>query len=157
MDLQDKNSLPLSEVDNLQSLGSKTEFPLEYDPSVLESFQNLNPDQTYRVKLVCPEFTALCPKTGQPDFGEITITYDPDEKLVESKSLKLYLGGFRNTGVFHEDVINRIAKDLIQLLEPKQMLVEGRFASRGGISINPAVSYVKPTKAPDIVVSKRIP
>lgn len=92
---------------------------MDYNPSVLEAFQNKHPENDYFVKFNCPEFTSLCPITGQPDFATITISYVPDERLVESKSLKLYLFSFRNHGDFHEDVINIIMKDLVSLLEPK--------------------------------------
>ena len=91
----------------------------------------------------CPEFTSLCPKTGQPDFASITINYIPDGFLVESKSLKLYLFSFRNHGDFHEDCVNIIMKDLVRLLEPKYLEVEGIFTPRGGISIYPFANYGK--------------
>lgn len=89
------------------------------------------------VELDCPEFTAVCPKTGQPDFGHIRIKYAPQDKLIESKALKLYLFAFRNTGHFHETVIQRIAEDLFTALEPKWIEVAGEFMPRGGIRINP--------------------
>ena len=108
----------MREKENLTLLGNQqTEYRMDYDPSVLEAFQNKHPENDYFVKFNCPEFTSLCPITGQPDFATITISYVPDERLVESKSLKLYLFSFRNHGDFHEDVINIIMKDLIQLLE----------------------------------------
>jgi 7-cyano-7-deazaguanine reductase len=110
----------------------------KYDPDILESFENRFPDQDYIVELQCPEFTSLCPMTGQPDFGRITIIYEPDKRLVESKSLKIYLFSYRNFGEFHEDCVNRIARDLKRLLEPRWLVVKGRFNPRGGISINPA-------------------
>lgn len=126
------------DVSALKSLGqSKTDYPTSYDPSVLESFDNHFPGQNYTVNLKCPEFTSMCPKTGQPDFANITIDYIPDQKLVESKSLKLYLFSFRNFGEFHEDCVNRIARDLNALLKPKWLRVHGDFMPRGGISINP--------------------
>ena len=96
------------------------------------------------MKFNCPEFTSLCPITGQPDFANIVISYVPDGKLVESKSLKLYLFSYRNHGDFHEDVVNKIMKDLIALLEPKYIEVWGRFLPRGGLSIDPYCNYGKP-------------
>ena len=110
----------MREKENLTKLGSSgTKYPTEYDPGVLESFSNKHPDNDYFVKFNCPEFTSLCPITGQPDFATVYISYVPDGKLVESKSLKLYLFSFRQHGDFHEDVVNVIMKDLIRLLEPK--------------------------------------
>ncbi len=127
------------------SLGDKeTSYPSEYDKSLLDTFENQHPDVDYFVKFNCPEFTSLCPKTGQPDFATIYISYIPDVKMVESKSLKLYLVSFRNQGEFHEDCINNIAKDLIKLLEPRYIEVWGKFTPRGGISIDPYVNYGKP-------------
>ena len=132
----------MREKENLTKLGSKqTEYKMTYDPSVLESFSNQHPEYDYFVKFNCPEFTSLCPITGQPDFATITISYVPDEKLVESKSLKLYLFSFRNHGDFHEDVVNKIMKDLISLMEPKYIEVWGKFLPRGGISIDPYCNY----------------
>jgi len=96
------------------------------------------------VKFNCPEFTSLCPITGQPDFATIYLSYIPDQKLVESKSLKLYLFSFRNHGAFHEDCMNIIMKDLITLMEPKYIEVWGKFLPRGGLSIDPYCNYGKP-------------
>ncbi len=124
----------------LRSLGSKVEAPKDYDPSALEAFYNRHPERDYWVTFTAPEFTTLCPKTGQPDFATLTIRYVPDRKLVESKSLKLYLFGFRNHGDFHEDVVNVIYDDLAKLLKPRYMEVYGKFAARGGISIDPFVN-----------------
>ena len=133
------------ENENLKSLGSKvTNYSMDYDPSVLETFENRHPDNDYFVKFNCPEFTSLCPITGQPDFATIHISYVPDERLVESKSLKLYLFSYRNHGDFHEDVVNTIMKDLIRLLDPKYIEVLGRFLPRGGLSIDPYCNYGKP-------------
>lgn len=131
---------------HLKSLGAgATEYPQDYSPTVLESFQNKFPGVDYIVELECPEFTALCPKTKQPDFANIVIRYTPDEKLVESKSLKLYLFSFRQHGSFHEEVINMIARDLNELMKPKWIEVRGDFMPRGGISINPVVRLTNPT------------
>ena len=128
------------DLDELKTLGSRTEAPTSYDPSVLEAFGNRYPDRDYWVTFTAPEFTTLCPKTGQPDFATLTIRYIPAKKLVESKSLKLYLFGFRNHGDFHEDVVNTVYSDLWRLLKPKYMEVFGKFAARGGISIDPFVN-----------------
>ncbi|MBR1703850.1 MAG: NADPH-dependent 7-cyano-7-deazaguanine reductase QueF [Clostridia bacterium] len=135
----------MREKENLTKLGSKTtEYSTDYDPGVLEAFDNKHPGNDYFVKFNCPEFTSLCPITGQPDFATIYLSYVPDEKLVESKSLKLYLFSFRNHGDFHEDVVNTIMKDLIKLLEPKYIEVWGKFLPRGGLSIDPYANYGKP-------------
>ena len=113
--------------DELTLLGSKTEYRQDYAPEVLESFVNKHPGNDYWVRFNCPEFTSLCPITGQPDFAEIRISYLPDVKMVESKSLKLYLFSFRNHGDFHEDCVNIIMKDLIKLMDPKYIEVTGIF------------------------------
>lgn len=133
------------ENEGLTKLGSKsTSYTTDYDPSLLESFSNKHPEYDYFVKFNCPEFTSLCPITGQPDFATITISYVPNELLVESKALKLYMLSFRNHGDFHEDVVNTIMKDLIKLLDPKYIEVWGKFLPRGGISIDPYCNYGKP-------------
>lgn len=125
-------------------LGQKNvKYDYAYSPDVLETFENKHPDNDYWVKFNCPEFTSLCPITGQPDFATIYISYVPDIKMVESKSLKLYLFSFRNHGDFHEDVVNIIMKDLIRLMEPRYIEVWGKFLPRGGISIDPYANYGK--------------
>lgn len=135
----------MREKENLTKLGSaKTEYKTDYDPSVLESFSNRHPGNDYFVKFNCPEFTSLCPITGQPDYATIIISYVPDERLVESKSLKLYLFSFRNHGDFHEDCVNIIMNDLIRLMEPAYIEVWGKFLPRGGISIDPYCNYGMP-------------
>jgi 7-cyano-7-deazaguanine reductase len=108
----------------------------------LETFPNPFPQRDYNVEIVCPEFTSLCPKTGQPDFGTLTIIYVPDQKCVELKSLKLYLQQFRNVGVFYEDVTNRILDDLVAVLEPREMTLRAEFTARGGISTTVEVMHV---------------
>ena len=134
----------MREGENLTKLGNKkTEYKTDYDPSILEAFSNRHEENDYFVRFNCPEFTALCPITGQPDFANIIISYVPDKKLVESKSLKLYLFSFRDHGDFHEDVVNTIMNDLIKLLEPKYIEVWGRFLPRGGLSIDPYCNYGK--------------
>ena len=130
--------------ENLQLLGQKSQYPTNYDPSVLETFENMHPDNDYWVQFNCPEFTSLCPITGQPDFAEIKIAYIPGKRMVESKSLKLYLFSFRNHGDFHEDCVNTIMKDLVRLMEPKYIEVVGLFTPRGGISIYPYANYGQP-------------
>lgn len=126
------------ELGGISHLGSQgTKYPNDYDPALLETFENKHPEKEYVVTLDCPEFTTLCPKTGQPDFGHIVISYIPRVKMVESKSLKLYLFSFRNHGDFHEDVVNIIMKDLYRLMDPKYIEVKGYFKPRGGISIHP--------------------
>ena len=132
------------EQDNLQQLGKKTEYMTDYAPEVLETFENRHKDNDYWVQFNCPEFTSLCPITGQPDFAEIKIMYLPAERMVESKSLKLYLFSFRNHGDFHEDCVNTIMKDLVRLMQPKYIEVTGIFTPRGGISIYPYANYGQP-------------
>ena len=123
---------------------SKTVIPEGYCPEVLETFINKHPENDYFVKFNCPEFTSLCPITGQPDFATIYISYVPAERMVESKSLKLYLFSYRNNGDFHEDCVNKIMKDLIKLMEPKYIEVWGKFLPRGGLSIDPYCNWGKP-------------
>lgn len=129
-------------LESIQALGSKnTDYPTDYDPSVLEVFENVHPDNDYLVTLYAYEFSSLCPKTGQPDYAKLYIKYIPNIKMVESKSLKLYLFSFRNHGDFHEDCMNMITKDLVKLMEPKYFEITGVFTPRGGISIIPFVNY----------------
>ncbi len=135
----------MREKETLSQLGSKeTRYAADYAPELLEAFSNKHPERDYFVKFNCPEFTTLCPITGQPDFANIIISYVPDEKLVESKSLKLYLFSFRQHGDFHEDVVNTIMNDLIRLLDPKYIEVWGKFLPRGGLSIDPYCNHGKP-------------
>ena len=128
-------------MSELKSLGKQTDYNFEYSPEFLEAIPNKNSARNYFVKLNCEEFTCVCPVTHQPDFATLKIRYIPAEKLVESKSLKLYLTSFRGVGIFHEDVVNRIADDLIKLLAPKYLEVEGIFNVRGGIAIEPFVNF----------------
>lgn len=132
------------EKDDLQALGRKSDIPVTYAPEVLETFENLHPERDYWVKFNCPEFTAMCPVTGQPDFAEIKIMYIPDRRMVESKSLKLYLFSYRNHGDFHEDCVNAIMDDLIKVMDPRYIEVLGLFVPRGGISIHPYANYGRP-------------
>lgn len=142
--------------ESLTLLGNaKTVYKDDYAPEVLEAFNNRHTDNDYWVKFDCPEFTGLCPITGQPDFATIIISYIPDIKMVESKSLKLYLFSFRNHGAFHEDCVNIIMKDLIRLMDPKYIEVTGIFTSRGGISIHPYCNYGrKGTKYEELATSR---
>lgn len=142
--------------DHLQALGHHTEIPETYAPEVLETFENQHPERDYWVKLNCPEFTSLCPITGQPDFAEIRILYIPDQKMVESKSLKLYLFSFRNHGDFHEDCVNIIMNDLIGLMEPRYIEVVGLFSPRGGISIHPYANYGRPGTRYEALATRRM-
>lgn len=134
-----------NEKGSITLLGEKnTKYGFDYDPGVLETFPNKHPDRDYFVKFNCPEFTSLCPITGQPDFATIYISYVPNINMVESKSLKLYLFSFRNHGDFHEDCVNIILNDLIKLMDPKYIEVWGKFLPRGGLSIDPYCNYGKP-------------
>lgn len=145
-----------NEMGNVKGLGSEnTNYSNVYSPELLESFPNKHPENEYFVKFNCPEFTSLCPMTGQPDFATIYISYVPDKLLVESKSLKLYLFSFRNHGDFHEDCVNIIMKDLINLLEPKYIEVWGCFTPRGGIAIDPYCNYgLKDSKWHDVAENR---
>lgn len=137
---RDENTLT-----DLTLLGNqKTTYTYEYDPSILEPVDNMHTDRDFFVKFNCPEFTSLCPMTGQPDFATMYISFIPDKKLVESKSLKLYLFSFRNHGDFHEDCVNIIMNDLIKLINPRYIEVWGKFTPRGGLSIDPFCNYGTP-------------
>lgn len=143
---------------NLTHLGAKTTYVYDRpDPALLEHFPNpfadalVNPHQvTGTIHIEAPEFTSLCPITGQPDFATIVIDYKPNRRCVESKSLKLYLGGFRMAGEFHESCVSRIANDLITLLDPLYIKVEGRFTPRGGIPFWPTAEYHRPATKPEL-------
>lgn len=129
---------------NLNMLGNQNiKYEFQYNPELLETFENRHRENDYFVKFNCPEFTSLCPITSQPDFATVYISYVPEVKMVESKSLKLYLLSFRNHGDFHEDCMNIIMKDLIKLMDPKYIEVWGKFTPRGGISIDPYCNYGK--------------
>lgn len=130
------------ELEGVTLLGNQgTPYAYDYTPGVLETFENKHPENEYVVTFDCPEFTTLCPKTGQPDFGHLFITYIPRLRMVESKSLKLYLFSFRNHGDFHEDCVNIIMKDLVRLMDPRYIEVKGIFMPRGGISIYPFANH----------------
>ena len=121
---------------NLTQLGSDTAQPQSPDDAELERVQNPQADVAYNVRFVCPEFTSLCPMTGQPDFAHLVIDYVPGDWLVESKSLKLFLGSFRNHGAFHEDCTVTIARRLADYLSPKWLRIGGYWYPRGGIPID---------------------
>lgn len=152
---QEKNNMS-RKTEGLKALGAKTAFAADYSPQLLESFENQHPGNDYWVRFNCPEFTTLCPVTGQPDYAEIRIGYVPDKMMVESKSLKLYLMSFRNHGDFHEDVVNTIMKDLIALMDPKYIEVTGFFTPRGGISIYPYANYGRPGTRWETLAVKRL-
>ena len=108
---------------------------------LLETFQNEFPDRDYDIEITCPEFTSVCPRTGQPDFGILTVTYVPDKLCIELKSLKMYLQSFRNEGIFYENVTNTILDELVALLQPRSMVLLAEFSARGGISANITAMY----------------
>ena len=144
------------EQDNLQSLGHHVDIPATYAPEVLEAFENRHQERDYWVQFNCPEFTTLCPITGQPDFAELKIMYIPDKLMVESKSLKLYLFSFRNHGDFHEDCVNIILDDLVKLMAPRYIEVLGLFVPRGGISIHPYANYGRPGTTYEALAEHRL-
>jgi 7-cyano-7-deazaguanine reductase len=111
----------------------------------LERVPNAHPDRDYEINLAIPEFTCICPRTGQPDFAVIRVTYIPDRWLVELKSLKLYIWSYRNEGAFHEDVTNRILNDLVRVIAPRRMEIVGDWNIRGGIKTIVTVRYEQPT------------
>ncbi|MCE2515155.1 MAG: NADPH-dependent 7-cyano-7-deazaguanine reductase QueF [Acidobacteria bacterium] len=112
--------------------------------AAIETFPNPRPERDYEILIRCPEFTALCPKTGLPDFGEIRIAYTPDERCIELKALKYYLIEFRNRGMFYENVTNRILDDLVAACAPRRMTVVGDFSVRGGITTQVTAKYERP-------------
>lgn len=133
------------ELEGVTLLGNQnTHYEDDYSPEVLETFENKHKDNDYVVSFDAYEFTSKCPKTGQPDFAKVVISYIPNEVMVESKSLKLYLFSFRQHGDFHEDCMNIIMKDLIELMNPKYIEVRGIFSPRGGISIYPYCNWANP-------------
>jgi len=125
----------------LTQLGRKIALPASPDKAKIETFPNAYPDRDYTIRFDCPEFTSLCPITGQPDFGHIVIEYVPNKRCLESKSLKLYLGSFRNEGSFAEALTNRIRDDLSTACKPRRMTVTADFTPRGGIGIRVVATY----------------
>ena len=115
-------------------------MPTEFH-SMLETFENQFPQRDYTIEIICPEFTSVCPKTGQPDFGTLTFTYTPDKLCVELKSLKVYLQRFRNEGIFYENVTNQILDDLVKVLQPRRLAVLAEFTPRGGIRSNITATF----------------
>ncbi len=131
-----------SKYSEISLLGrSKQHYPQSPDEARLETFANTYSNRNYWITFDCPEFTALCPITSQPDFGHITIRYIPDKRCIESKSLKLYLFSFRNHGTFHEEVVNRILDDIVKACKPRKAIVQGNFNPRGGIAIKVEATY----------------
>ncbi|MCB1064363.1 MAG: NADPH-dependent 7-cyano-7-deazaguanine reductase QueF [Verrucomicrobiae bacterium] len=129
---------------NLSLLGrSETRLPSSPDEAQLETFPNRSPERDYWIQLDCPEFTSLCPVTGQPDFAKLLIRYIPDERCVETKSLKFYLASYRNRPSFNEEVVNRILNDLVAATDPRRMTVKGQFGSRGGIALSVEAEHEK--------------
>lgn len=134
------------EVKDCTLLGNQgVKYPTDYAPEVLETFINKHPGNEYLVTFNCPEFTSLCPITGQPDFARIIINYIPRERMVESKSLKLYLFSFRNHGDFHEDCVNVIMKDLVKLMDPRYIEVIGLFTPVAAYPFIPLPTMAMPS------------
>jgi len=145
-----------AELEGVNSLGSgKTVYKYTYAPELLETFVNKNQDNDYVITFDCTEGSSLCPKTHQPDFFKAVISYIPREKCVESKSMKLYLGSFRMTGSFHEDVCNTVGKDLVKLLDPKYLEVRMIYSVRGGIALYPLFTYADDSGKYDYIVKQR--
>lgn len=136
-----KKKTRLEELKKFKLGEVKTNYEVNYNPNLLEAFENKNPTKIAWTSFLCHEFTSLCPKTGQPDFAKILINYIAGKKMVESKSLKLYLFSFRNHGDFHEDCVQTICDDLVSLIKPKYIEVIGEFTPRGGIAIFPYASF----------------
>ena len=126
----------MTDTPTLTQLGQPTPLPQSPDEAVLETVPNPHPELLYLVRFTCPEFTALCPLTGQPDFAQFVIDYAPEAAIVESKSLKLYLGSFRNYAAFHEDCTLAIARRLTDAVEPRWLRIAGYWYPRGGIPID---------------------
>ena len=145
-----------SELKNFKLGSSKTNYQQDYDPTLLEAFDNKNPSKIAWTSFICTEFTSLCPKTGQPDFAKVFINYIADKKMIESKSLKLYLFSFRNHGDFHEDCVQTICDDIVKLIKPKFIEVLGEFTPRGGIAIFPYASYANKEKTFQKIYSERL-
>lgn len=154
--MKKKTGRDSKELKNFSLGESHTEYPQTYAPEVLEAFDNKNPGKIAWTTFVCTEFTSLCPKTHQPDFAKIFVNYIADKKMVESKSMKLYLFSFRNHGDFHEDCVQTICNDLVALLKPKYLEVIGEFTPRGGIAIYPYASFASKEKQFQDIYKKRL-
>lgn len=123
---------------------SQAAFPKSPQQATLEAFPNPNAQRDFSIRIDCPDFTSLCPVTGQPDFAEIFVEYIPDARCLETKSLKLYLASYRNVHAFNEAVINRILDDLVGACQPRHMRIEGRFAARGGLALTVVAEHPQP-------------
>ncbi|MEO0447448.1 MAG: preQ(1) synthase [Verrucomicrobiota bacterium] len=132
-----------SPTEDLTLLGSAQVFPESPSRETLEAFSNRSQHRDYWIRLDCHDFSSLCPVTGQPDYARVHLHYIPDELCIETKSLKFYLASFRNTKGFNEEIINRIADDLLAVCQPRELLVRGEFAARGGISLTVEVTFPK--------------
>jgi 7-cyano-7-deazaguanine reductase len=142
------SDLPSPSFASLKHLGHKSILSaaqINAPRTILDSFANPKPQRDYEIRFTLPEFTSMCPVTGQPDFATIVVSYIPDRLCVEMKSLKLYFLAFRNKGIFYEAVVNQILDDLVAVLRPRQMTVVGDFAVRGGTAGSVTASYAKPT------------
>ena len=128
-------------ADDFSLLGHESRLPASPEEAKLETFTNKSPGRAYTIDLDCPEFSSLCPVTGQPDSAHIHISYVPAEWCVETKSLKYYLASFRNLPSFNEEIVNRILDDLVEAIKPARMEVVGQFSPRGGISLTASASY----------------
>lgn len=149
-----KNNKSLTD---LTLLGNQdVSYKFDYNPNILEAVDNDYSNRDYFIKFNCPEFTTLCPMTGQPDFATMYISYIPDKKIVESKALKLYLFSYRNYGGFHEASVNMIMDDIIKLIQPRYIEVWGKFLPRGGISIDPYCNYGRPGTSYEKMAQKRM-
>ena len=132
------------DLDKLKALGRNVQAAGDYDPSVLDAFDNQHPGRDYWVTFTCPEFTTLCPKTGQPDYGTITFEYIADKLCVELKSLKFYLQAYRNEGVFYERLTNQILDDMVSTMQPRYIKVTAEFTPRGGLHSKIVVEHADP-------------
>ena len=154
--MKNEKKRTVKELKNFSLGQNTTDYPATYSEKILEAFENKNPKNTAWTTFICTEFTSLCPKTGQPDFAKVFINYIADKKMVESKSLKMYLFGFRNHGDFHEDCIQTICNDLVRLMKPKYIEVIGEFTPRGGIAIFPFASAANSEKEFQILYKDRL-
>lgn len=141
-----RKSPPPRTVNQLGATSRLTEAQIKQPRSILEAFENPKPSRDYQIQFVFPEFTSVCPVTGQPDFATITVRYVPGPRCVEMKSLKLYFFAYRNKGIFYEDVVNTILDDLVAVLRPRKMTVIGEFAVRGGTAGTVTAEYSETTK-----------
>ena len=135
-------SLPESQKKSFRLLGqAESQYPETPTATILETFSNRSPQRNYWITFACPEFTSMCPVTGQPDFASISIRYIPDQLCIETKSLKFYLASYRNARSFNEEITNQILEDLVKVCAPRSMVVKGDFSPRGGISVSVEASF----------------